>query len=277
VADERVYSAEEAEGHPSSEEAAPLVGVCLGSYGYPRLIETQIRTLRQTCGAVPILVADDRTADPRFEEILALEQKYPGVEVWYNESRQGHYAGDLSVFWKAAHWGASSGLRVVCKLSQRLLVLEEAWVQAWAAKLLKSRKAACYQWCWDNGGKFDTESVELFMRSECVFLDVTRWSQPTILRELEPRTLGSATESHLNAIMDRHFFRHEGPARKPDYLPFDLLNAHRYKPNPGKVIWHCTHVPDHYRRHARSLGITLEGDFGTSGWPQLEGAGYKVG
>src|SRR5262245_6976111 len=45
--------------HPGGDDAVSA-GVAVGSYGWPRLAELQVRLIRETCGPVPVLIVNDR-------------------------------------------------------------------------------------------------------------------------------------------------------------------------------------------------------------------------
>ena len=237
----------------------PPCGVVLGSYALPRLIELQIRLIRDTCGPVPILVADDcspgfgRPVDPasaygRLQEVCA---RSPGVTLWPNVERIGHTGGDVAVFWKGLVWAGATGLRVLAKLSQRFLLDLPRWLQDGAWELLTSRLPLACRRC---------RGPENFpLRTEGCLLDVACWGRPEVLHDLTPRRYGRGTfaETVLDAALRRHF----GGV----FWPWDVYSEDRYQSAPG-LIWHCADASARYAAVAARYGLSLDPDFHTGGW-----------
>ena len=125
-------------------------GVILGSYNYPRLIETQIKLIRECNGAdTPILVSDDCSPgcmdlpdyDSQFTTLLKIVEDN-NVALWCSPDRLGHVGGDLACYYLGIQWGKMHGLDVVCKLSQRLLIDIPCWLDESSEKLLAGASLA---------------------------------------------------------------------------------------------------------------------------------------
>lgn len=220
------------------------VGVAVGCYGWPNLAEVQIHLIRQHCGDVPILLCDD--ASPFAKEFLALEKKYPQVTYWSNVERLGHYAGDMSVFFKAVNWAVVNQFHYVAKISQRMLVDHANWLAKAIDNLYDCGSATLAAGCFDNGH-------DLYVRTELMLLDTEKWK--TILPELDKTVLNNPTELGINHIAEVLL---GGKQIWPG------LTRVRYHAEPG-YIWHCTHDRTEYQRIASRFGLTLDDAFHSGG------------
>ena len=176
-------------------------GVVIGCFGLPGLARLQVRTIRATCGDVPILLADDGSG--RDAEFNAIEEEEHGVTFWPSDTRRGHYAGDLSVFWKGLQWAHTRGLKSLCKISQRFIWTEPGWLAEAVADLKSSDLSLLAQRCFDNGNDPSRVAVDLKVRTECMLLDVAAWV-PYFL-EFDRPLLGNPTELYFWDLVHRHF------------------------------------------------------------------------
>lgn len=218
--------------------------VAVVTYGWPRLMELQIRLIRETCGPVPVLLVDD--CSPARWEIAGLASRYPGVDFRSPPRRRGHLAGDLWGYAAALRWAAGQGYRVLAKLSRRLLITRRGWL-AEGARHLVGKALASQPWEMD-GHPFP-------VRGEGCLLDVKRWSRPDAWARLEL------------------------PPNPPDVLPLDpeailwatacqlgavgtwpLLPANRRARSPD-LLWHDANTEADYRALAAWFGLTLDADF----------------
>lgn len=230
--------------------AAPAgAGLCVGTYGLPELARLQLVLARETCGAVPVLFADDGSGrDAEFEAVC---EASPPAEFWPSDGRRGHYAGDASAFWKAIQWGSVRGLDYVCKLSQRFLWTRPGWLADAVAGLRESGEATMMQACTDKG-------VDLKARTECVLLKVADWLP--LFKEFDVHGLGNPTELHFWHRVHAHF---GGRFREWKGLPAD-----RYQPAAG-TVWHASHAAADFHAAANARGVTLPPDFSVAGWDRL--------
>jgi hypothetical protein len=237
----------------------PTCGVVVGSYGWPRLVELQIRLIRDTCGPVPILISDD--CSPGFGErvvpgspyaqLQAVCARHEGVTLWPNVARIGHTGGDVAAFWKGLLWAEARGLRVLAKLSQRFLLDRPRWLHDGARELLMSGLPLATRRC---------RGVERFdLRTEACLLNVAHWHRPEILCALTPRRQGFALTAE--ALLHQILVNHCGGV----FWPWDVYGEDRYERHPG-VVWHCSDPPAAYRRLAERFGLALDANFHTSGW-----------
>jgi hypothetical protein len=226
------------------------VGVVLGTFGLPSLARLQILLLRETCGPIPVLIADDASGhDDEFHDLAA---ELPGVTFWPNPARRGHYAGDLSVFWKGLQWGQTTGLKWVCKLSQRLLWVRPGWLADAVRGVESSGLATSFQRCFDDG-------VNLYCRSECVLMNVPDWGRHWRLFD-KPR-LFNATEFYLWDLV--HRFHQER------FHVWGEIPPNRSSPRPGSFVWHTCNTDEDYRVIASRFGVVLDSGFTTEGWMSL--------
>lgn len=234
-----------------SETNVAGAGIVLGFYGLPELARLQILTIRETCGSVPILIADDGSG--RDADFRKLVEQYPRVEFWPNCERLGHYAGDLSVFYKGLQWASMKGLKWLCKLSQRFVWTHPGWLQSAVSRLESSRLATMMQNCMDNNSP-------LWIRSECVLFDVWRWTPH--YREFAHEALGNPTELRVWHLVHSHF--------GGQYCPWTELPVDRYQRAAG-TLWHGSHGDHEFRQFALSKGVELGPDFHTAGAERMPG------
>lgn len=231
----------------------PPCGVVIGSYGWPELIDLQIRVIRDTCGPVPVCVSNDKPE--ANAELVAVCAKHPDVYLWPNAERIGHTGGDLSAFWKGIVWGAAKGLRVVAKLSQRFIATGPRWLQDGARDLLASGLPLASRRCrgrevWD-------------LRTEACLLDVAQWNVPDVLARIAPRRYwrdspkGLAAETVLNRVLV--------DLLGGIFWPWSLYSEERYARAPG-TVWHCSHTRADYDALGRRYGVALPADFHVDGW-----------
>lgn len=212
----------------------------------PELARLQVTLIRETCGDVPVLLADD--GSDRDAEFEAVAESFKGVEFWPSDQRRGHYAGDLSVFWKALQWASSRGLKWVCKLSQRFVWTQPGWLRMAVEGLAASGEATMMQRCLDSG-------QNLYVRSECMLLEVERWLP--LYKEFDMFQIGNPTELYIWHRVHAHFGER--------FCPWPGMPEDRYRPTPGS-LWHGCDSEGSFRELARSRGIELGPEFNTGGW-----------
>lgn len=241
-------------GDPATCDPPPLpspvptpagAGLVVGCYGLPQLARLQVRTIRSTCGPVPILLADDGSGHDA--DFAAIEDGEPDVTFWPSDRRRGHYAGDLSVWWKGIQWAHTRGLRWLAKLSQRFVWTAPGWLAAAIKTLEASNLSLLMQRCVDSG-------TDLFVRTECTLFDVPRWVPH--FREFDRDRIGNPTELYVWDLVVRHFGGR--------YAEWPGLTTDRYAPTPG-THWHGSHAEGPFRRLAERYGIDLGSDFHCGG------------
>lgn len=251
----------------SAETPRIPFGVVIGSYKWPSLIDLQIRLIREKCGPVPILVSDDCSPgfpdSDRYARLTAICGGHPDVMLWPNAERIGHTGGDVGAFWKGIVWGASRGLRVVAKLSQRFLVTRPTWLQEGAVDLLASSLPLATQRC---------RGVEVFdLRTEAALLDVAKWNTPDVLARILPRRYWRDSPQGLTA--ETIIYRVLQDLLGGKFWPWGLFGEERHRAEPG-YLWHCPpRQPPDYHALAAEHGVELEEDFFTEGWQKELAAG----
>ncbi len=226
----------------------PLIGIVIGSYKFPGLIDLQIQAIRHYCGEVPILVSDDHSPDK--EDLVKVCDK-ENVFLWENPKRIGHTGGDLAAFWKGIVWGGSLGLDVVCKLSQRFIGTSPRWLQEGAIDLLKSGLPLSTQEC---VGK---ENFPL--RTEACLLDIKAWNKPEILKVLYPK------ERKLPQNAEWDFSKLLNTKLGGRFWPWKLISEDRYELR-SNLLWHCANSKRDYEQFASQFNIKLGDSFHTDGW-----------
>lgn len=234
-------------GVPNSKALARKVnlGIVLGSYNMPQMIELQIPCIRYNCGPVPVLISDDCSdgmqptpyPESHIGSLLGMASRSRGVYVWPNMERIGHAGGDMATFWKGIAWGAAIGLDVVFKLSQRYVIDIPNWAGDWANHLLQSELSTLGRGCPFHGFP---------IRTEAVGLRVDRWNRPDILAHLTPRRVNYALEHVLyDDIRDRL----EGKL-----CDWPLMSDSRPQAAPG-VLFRESNGQDDYIRLAAKYGF----------------------
>lgn len=224
-------------------------GVVIGSYDFPKLVELQIKTIRYTCGDVPILIADDCSPDSGF--LNTLPSLYPGVTLWPNPQRIGHTGGDISVFWKGIIWGNALGLQTVAKLSQRFITTKSRWLQTVSKDLLQSTLPVASQ---------KSRGLHIFdLRTEACVMDVQQWYQSGILKALQPRQFGQPL------VAENIIFKAIQDYLGGKYLPWLLFTEHRNEVVPD-VYWHYANSARDYEQLSSFFGVKLDDHFHIEGW-----------
>jgi hypothetical protein len=248
---------------PPAVEPPPQAGIVVGTYGLPQLARLQVLTIRETCGPVPILFADDAAeidhpgTDAAFR---AIAEEFPDVTYWPSAERRGHYAGDLSVFWKGLQWSRGREFRWLCKLSQRFLWTRPGWMTDAVRGLDRSGLATMYQGCIDAG-------VDLYVRSECVLMDVSQWGR--LWQLFDRPQLTNATEFYFNGLVSRHF---GGRFHRWEEIP----RVREVRPKPGAFVWHTCHTDAEYAAIHRRYGVEPDRRGGNqsmtaAGWMSVPG------
>lgn len=232
----------------------PKVGVVIGGYKWPRVIEANIQLIRRTCGDVPILVNDDCSKDQEGIRRVCLRH---GVDFVSTPAWMGHVGGDAFAFGNGLLWAKDRGLDVLAKMSFRVWMLRERWLQRGAVELLDSTLPIACQ-----NGNFGTHK-NFPLRSEAVMLKVDRVNPTPFFNG--PFWPMNGEEVVYAAMPGTQF------------APWPDLPAHR-ETRVGHLLTHWTHDEHEYRDVAKRLGVTLEADFHGSGWELEESRGeYKWG
>lgn len=249
-------------------------GVAIGSYNLPKLIELQVRLVRDRCGPdVPILITDDNSdgyghtpgPDTNCGRLRRLAASDPNVTLVINPVRLGQASGDLGKVYWAIQWAAVRKLKVVACLSQRLLIDQPRWLQRCATELVESGLSTMSAACIDEG--------PFPFRSEFVVIDAERWNRPAILDHLTPRKMtpipgewGIAAEFvYWHDIRDR---------LDGKLLAWPAMQPYRYRRSEG-VLWHCNTPPADYAGVAKRYGLDLDAHFTCDGWRRHEGKDYR--
>jgi len=223
----------------------PACGVVIGSYGYPALIELQIRVIKFVCGNVPILISDDLSPDNKDLQIREIAGRYDAVDVLVSESRIGHTGGDLAAFYRGLLWAAQRRLSALAKLSNRFILTDSYWLQNGAKAMLAAGAA--------TSGQLHGPGIP---RTEAILLDVQKWHRPDIIGHLRPRRLNRDTESYIWAAIQNYF--------GGQVFPWAAIPAQACEVRPG-VLWHDSMAMVVYHELAAKFGIALDADLTNAG------------
>jgi hypothetical protein len=255
--------------------ASGKLGVVIGSYGMPGVVELSIAMIRKTCGDVPILIADDCTPESMGRQrLLSLPAKYPGVSLHMSGENLGHAPGDIRAYRNGLRWAKKNGIEYICKLSQRFIFLSDRWLQQVCDEMRIHGYATSSQ-----------RAVHLHMqfaiRSECVFMDVKQYTESAgLMSRLDPPggKIPTSAEDWLHAGIN------EGrllPVMRCRLMPVDRFGKH------PSVLWHNSDSSDDYHEKenkytklAAEMGIDLGPEFSGAGWhvisPHRPDANYKM-
>lgn len=222
-------------------------GVVIGHYNSTRVLELNIRVVRERCGPVPILISDDCSdgmgPNPapfsEYANLMALCGKYTNVYVWPNVQRIGHAGGDMSAFWKGIIWAHNLGLDYFAKISQRFIVDIPNWLNDGCEKLHASGMVVAGKPCPQHWFPIRTESL---------LLKTSAWHRPDILAHLTPREIAIAFEL---VIWDDITQRFGGKM-----FPWDILSSDRHVPAHG-ILFRAANKPDEYKKLAEKYGMFL--------------------
>lgn len=251
----------------------PKAGVVIGCYGFPNLVELQVKLIQKHNPGVPILLVDDCSdgttmtpvADTNFGKICSLQKKYKDVLVWSNPTRMGHAGGDLTSYFTGVQFAAVRNLDCLVKLSFRFLVDIPNWIQIWMDDFWKSGWATSSNKCQEGNSYFE-------IRSECMMMDVKKWYNPEILDHIKPRPLsvvsGKWGVSAENVLWDSIRDRLDGQLHKCKMFGVDRFVKHE------GIVWHCSNPIEDYQLLFDREGIKMDEGFRVSGWvhhPGYEG------
>lgn len=233
----------------------PAVGIVIGSFRWPSLVELQCKVIRASCGNIPILISND---DPESHDALSsICDKFSDVMLSTNSERIGHTGGDIAAFYKGIQWGADRDLDVVAKLSQRMIIHRTRWMQESALNLLRSDLPVAGKRC-RGKAPFD-------FRTECVLMNIAEWNRPEILDRLKPRQYWN--DEPLGLCAETIIFRILRDLLRGIYLPWNtILGEDRASRDYEDVLWHGNTHEDEYRSLGKHYGVEVCPDFHIKGW-----------
>lgn len=239
---------------PSLPQADPIPArIVIGQYGWPELIDLQLRVIRATCGDVSVTVVSDNPKDTGKLHMYCWKHN---AVLWQSFKRIGHCGGDLAVFHSGIQDAAAGGVRVIAKLSQRLIITRPNWLQEGARELLLSGLPAATR---ASVGRVWPDPL----RTEGMLIDVEKWNKPSVLERLRPRKRyydkpgGYPAEHQINDLLKEEL--------GGGYWPWSLLPDKREERGEG-ILWHHSHTVEDYHRLAAQYGVTLPADFTVDGW-----------
>ncbi len=226
-------------------------GVVIGHYGLPGLVELQVKVIRALNGPVPILICDDYTSEPLQSRLVSVCKREGVPLVKTGQGRIGHAGGDIGSLFRGLQWAEATGLKVLVKLSQRLVFTKPNWLALTVEELRRSGKPTLSDRCVEG-------LVHLPMRTEGTVLDVAKWTADgNKVKSLYPRRISPTPAEVLVADV---------ASRVGEVGIWSLLNGpDRLKPSPYG-LWHCSSAMADYKRLAKAYAVDLGKEFFTSGW-----------
>lgn len=252
-------------------------GVVIGSYGMPGVVELSIAAVKRYCGDIPILVADDNTpASLGRQRLIGLPDRWNGVSLVINRENLGHAPGDIRAFRNGLLWAKESGIRYICKLSQRFIFVANNWLQIVSDDMERTNHAISSQ-------KAVHLHMRFQMRTECVFMDVDRCvSSKRFMELIDPPNgkIPTAAEDWFAAAVQEGGL---GPVMRCRLMPVDRFEKQK------NILWHNTDGQDvygendggdNYRKLAQELNVDLGPEFSAAGWhviaPNRPDANYHM-
>lgn len=229
----------------------PSVGISIGSYGMPGLIELQAKVIRANCGNIPVIVSDDQTDEAgetgpaKKSRLIDVCEKYGLIFRDAAANRVGHAGGDLGAFWHGLNYAAEHGIEYWLKLSQRFVIDRPLFAQKCAA-MMNARDSHTMSQTHKNRGKFF-----FAMRTEFVMMEVRRWNRPELIDSLRPRPIGRAAEDVVHGCVKRL-----GGA----IIACPLFTPERSKPHKD-LLWYEADGPAGYDLMAAKYGVELGDGF----------------
>lgn len=246
---------------PNEPDAPAAYGVAIGTFdsrhqGNDRFgteaVRLNLAVLRANCGSdVKILVCDDASPAESQRRYRAVCREYD-AEFTSNSSRMGHTSGDMIVFHKAICWARECGLQTVTKLSHRMIFDTPNWVQVDSQRLLSSPYATQTQMLTN----FGREQI----RTECVMMCASAWSESGVLEHYRPRRIPYWNESHTFDAVARLVDPHRP---YPHFLPWERLSFIRGGDVPPVYFREMRDAPNHFQQLAARHGIRLGSGFST--------------
>jgi len=246
----------------------PKIGIVIGSYGWPSLVELQIKIIRKVCGDIPILISDDCSdgcslypdEHSDYNRLKELTNKYYGVSFWPNAVRSGHCAGDLTVFVKGLTWAKQHNLEYLVKISRRFLCEVPYWIQYWTHRLIEDTNNISIQRRLDTVWQLHTQVA--ILKTNTWFSCIHDLMTP----HLNPEITGKYVEHLIQEIIDKRFGGR--------YSPLGILSKEPTRKDP-EVIWYQKNTLEDYIRCFNKYGLTPDKDF--SALPSGYLPNFKIG
>lgn len=218
----------------------PTMGVVLGTYDRPDLVELQLHYLCRI-NHLPVLVHDD--SSPKQEEVKAVVEKFKteghDVEFASTDKRAGHKPGDLYAFAAGLKWAKERGYELLYKVSHRWVILRE-----WATDAIQLAKST-------DGLTFSnyTTSFNKGFRTEFQGMNVNAWYKYlSNILELAQRNPASSVEANLHKIAKEiageanqkcwnYMMSQNMASDKQGYIQIPWMGTDRKNP-PADILWH---------------------------------------
>jgi tetratricopeptide (TPR) repeat protein len=227
----------------AKQQGRPRAGIVIGHFDSPDFVQLGLALIRKHCGDVPVLIADDCSPgfgeQPQggFKQLLAIAKTDGTARVWSSQQRFGHVAGDLSALAKGLIWASQLKLNFLVKLSQRLIIDRQGWLEEAIQAMIDSDAACLARGCTDFGWR---------IRTEAMVLNVPAWNRDSIFRSLLSPPEQQFAEWIVETIVNQHF-----AGRQCDW---SLLAPGRHERAEG-VFFRATHSSSDYAALARSIGL----------------------
>lgn len=227
----------------------PTMGVVLGTYDRPDLVELQLHYLCRI-NHLPVLVHDD--ASPKQEEVKAVVEKFKteghDVEFATTDSTKGHKPGDLCAFAAGLKWAKNRGYDLLYKISHRWLIKRE-WVSD-AIALAKDTDGltfSSYTTCYNKG--FRTEFMGMNVNVWHNYLDdIIRKSNNSFsgLVEAYIHAIAKIIAGKANQKCYEKMTMQKMDADKQGYIMIPWMGTDRKNP-PDDILWHDVHSDKFYQ------------------------------
>lgn len=234
--------------HKVDYSSSPSIGVVLGTYGSPDLIELQLHYLCRV-NNLPVLVHDDHSPEEEAVAEVCRRFREEGHDVEFVSTAEnaGHRRGDLLAFAAGLDWAKLRGFELLYKVSRRWVICGE-----WASDARELAKETA-------GLTFSsfTEIERLGFRTEYFGVNVGAWADRTdqirsiaaqpvrrlveaVVHDIAKDIAGNAHPDTMAAMLSQHM-----AVDRQGYIQIPWMGTERKDPPPG-ILWHHKHTPEVY-------------------------------
>jgi len=248
------------------------LGLVIGTYAAIPYIHLGLESRQRNYWHTPVLVHDDSSSSE--PELLSLCERY-GAEFSANETRLGHFLGDLVVFKRGLEWASENNLDLVVKFSRRFIPLFD-WTVALKDIAWISQYATFSNVAMGNGMGFRTECTALHVRSwfaSGAYDLICRQVETGKIEFVEGFVHQISKRVHRSSCAEnrRYEILHPKPPDLASYCDWPIMGKDRMRHLPN-LLWRFSCSPEEYARAAKQYGVN---DYSMADFDEVEGAQSK--
>lgn len=238
------------------------IGIVIGHFGMPGVVELQQKLNENLLGNVPILVSDDMTwqafdkidspelGQKKYSRLLSvLKSGKLNFRIANEEIRCLHSAGDLRAFANGLQWAVDHNIEYLCKLSMRAFITKPNWLQETVQWMKQRNHHTAMHIC-----QYGKNKTYFQCRSEIVVMHVPTWSKGIQLFPNEPYP--DAAENLISKIVSKKL---DGRVLGPTFFGPDRYQKYPY------LFWHDNYKGKEHEgeAEARKLASAFKVDLGS--------------